>query len=347
MKRWAIAALAVLVCTGGLAAAGLRGGGAEPVPEAAVAGTRTVERSWATPPELAWVSSLLAWQTTLHRRLESALRLAAASRLGAARTASTPVRRCSSSLREVGRPPSERTVELRDRARKGCRAYESAFDRLLSSRGRGEDAVGFVRSELDQGAAAFDALVGLLPLGAHRDLPARNAGTGASHVETRFSRAASEVAGKELEVRCWSAGDWRRLLRERRGLGDSTHDVDGFALVGGGRVHLSPYLCSWLAAAAGRRLRTERDEAAAGYSLLALAHEAQHSTGVADEGTATCHALQTAPELTYALDVPRAAIDRLVAVFWREYNGLPREYRSPACREGGALDLSPGDGRWP
>jgi hypothetical protein len=123
--------------------------------------------------------------------------------------------------------------------------------------------------------------------------------------------------------------------------------VDGFALVGGERVHLSPYLCGWIEKAAAGKLSGERDRASAGYALLGLAHEAQHSTGVADEATATCYALQVAPELSYALEVPRAEIDRLLRVFWNEYNALPKEYRSPQCRRGGKLDLSPGDTNWP
>jgi hypothetical protein len=264
------------------------------------------------------------------------------------RAAAEPVSRCEASLtRAAGKAPSRRLGVLRDGALDACGLYVEAFGLITSPERYEGDLEERVSFEFDQGFRAFTALAGRLPLGAQRELPEREGAGGASHVEPRFTRAAGEVAEKEVEVRCWAGADWRQLLRQMKLFGASLHGVDGFAIVGGGRVHLSPQVCAWIDGATQGRDAGEAAQSRWGYGLLALAHEAQHSQGVADEAEATCYALQTAPELTHALEIGPARIERLVEVFWTEFNALPPEYRSPECRAGGELDLHPGDGRWP
>jgi hypothetical protein len=190
----------------------------------------------------------------------------------------------------------------------------------------------------------------MLPLGARRKLPVRGGRTAVSRVEPHFSRAAGEVAEVEdgIEVRCWSAADWKRLISQSIRLGHGGEDVLGFVVgAGGSRIHLSPELCSPLVLTVYGEPRSDADQVRAGEALLALAHEAQHSAGVANEAKATCYALQTVTELAYALKLHKPLIERLVDRYWRHANQLPAEYRSRECREGGKLDLTPNDGTWP
>src|SRR2546427_7953714 len=66
-----------------------------------------------------------------------------------------------------------------------------------------------------------------------------------SPVEARLGRIASALAGKNVEVRCWSRADWIPLLREQRPA--LSPDAIGFAGIGGRRIHPWPGGCGGLA----------------------------------------------------------------------------------------------------
>jgi hypothetical protein len=84
------------------------------------------------------------------------------------------------------------------------------------------------------------------------------------------------------------------------------------------------------------------------WAVHTLAHEAWHLAGEQSEAVTECYALQTTAWTAGRLSaqpVVGDAIARYVAVHM--YPELPQDYRSPACRDGGALDLRPASPLWP
>jgi hypothetical protein len=74
-----------------------------------------------------------------------------------------------------------------------------------------------------------------------------------------------------------------------------------------------------------------------------VAHEAQHLKGIGDEATAECYGLQHHAVVSQRFGAT-AAQARTMALdyFTLVYPSLDAEYRSPECRDGGALDLNLG-----
>ena len=168
-----------------------------------------------------------------------------------------------------------------------------------------------------------------------------------SPVEARLGRIASALAGKSVEVRCWSSADWIRLLREQRPA--LSPEAIGFAGIGGRRINLGPAVCGALADLAYERgqLAEEGLRLRLAAAVVTLAHEPQHSRGIADEAVAECLAIQLAPRAAKMLGVSRPDAAMLMRTYWSHYDQEPVAYRSPACRKGGALDLANTDSIWP
>ena len=156
--------------------------------------------------------------------------------------------------------------------------------------------------------------------------------TGATHGQVlgaaverypQFSRVASTLAGKRVEVRC----------RPLRGL-------YGLAEIGGRRIDLAPAACRDLVALAYEQARPPDPErlrllAAA---VVTLAHEPQHSKGIANEAVAECNAINAAYATARGLGVEDAYARLLVRAYWAQYDELPAAYRFPAC-SGATLGL--------
>jgi hypothetical protein len=84
------------------------------------------------------------------------------------------------------------------------------------------------------------------------------------------------------------------------------------------------------------------------WAVHTLSHEAWHLAGEQSEAVTECYALQTTAwtaERLGAQPVVSDAIARYVAAHM--FPELPIDYRSPACRDGGALDLRPASPLWP
>jgi hypothetical protein len=191
----------------------------------------------------------------------------------------------------------------------------------------------------------------MLPPGEVRALPVIAGKTERSRIEPRFGRIASRLAGKPIEVRCWSNGDWARLMREEASYthGKLGPDTLGFAGIGGSRVNLGPTVCHGLVDLAYDDARPADD---AGQLMLAaaivtLSHEPQHSKGIADEFVAECSAIQLANTTAIRLGASAAYAASLVHAYWRHYGEELPAYRSADCRKGGSLDLRRADSIWP
>jgi hypothetical protein len=267
--------------------------------------------SWASPAELDWLKRLGAWNKELLVGLQSG--------------------RCPNLTTNVGVPPTRRLE----------RAF-AAFRRACS------------RLRHDQTGAAVSTFVRadeLVPPGEHRDLPVIAGLSAESRVEPRFGGIASKLAGKPVEVRCWSSSDWPRLMREESTythgkLGSATL---GFAGIGGKRINLAPAICDGLVDLADRGARPvdESTQLRLASALVTLAHEPQHSKGIAAEAVAECNAIELAPEAAAELGVSREYAASLVQTYWRHYGDELPQYQSSGCRKGGALDLHRADSIWP
>jgi hypothetical protein len=172
-----------------------------------------------------------------------------------------------------------------------------------------------------------------------------------SRGEPRFGQVASALAGKHVHVRCWSRSAWPRLMRNesaytRARLNSATL---GLADIGGARINLSPAVCGALVELVDQKSQplNELGQLRLAAALVTLAHEPQHSKGIANEAVAECNAIQLAPATARELGLSRRYAASLVRAYWRHYGDELPEYRSTECRKGGALDLYRADSIWP
>jgi hypothetical protein len=113
-----------------------------------------------------------------------------------------------------------------------------------------------------------------------------------------------------------------------------------------GRVNLAPDVCDGLVDLVYHHVRPASDAARfpLAAAVVTLAHEPQHSKGVAVEAQAECYAIQLAASTAEPLGVGPQYAQGLARLYYdRE---LPA-YRSPQCRDGGPYDLRRGTSTWP
>ena len=295
---------------------------------------------WASAAELAWLRKLGRWETGLMRSLD---RAGHARSDAAAAPYLEPVRSCSTDLKtHVGAPPTQRLVRALDVVQSACSHLERAADASDASTAAAEGHTGGkLLLRADQ----------MVPPGEVRSLPVIAGASTQSHVDPKLSRIASTLAGKDVEIRCWSRTDWTRLLREEKAY--TLHHLDdntlGFAGVGGVRDNLSPDVCDSL-----DELQYEhwQPKAADAQLLLAtavvtLAHEPQHSKGIAVEAQAECYAIQLMRETAVKLGATPAYAAELQRVYWKHYDQELPTYRSAECANGRAYDLDPARAAFP
>lgn len=158
--------------------------------------------------------------------------------------------------------------------------------------------------------------------------------------EQRFSREAQRIAGRPVTVACDDGYAFT-------GVGS---DASGVAFPRRGLAFLEPDVCRTLHdIVAGRTVRSREDAA---WAITVLAHEATHLRGIRDEAQTECYALQEGVGLGARLGFPptearslmRAQLDRDLST--RSVERL--DYRlPPECRDGGDLDLRPGQPSFP
>jgi len=309
--------------------------------------------------ELRWVRDAAEWSEAFDERLFAAGRLQGGVLTDPRHNVSRylvrlrVLERCPAELaEELGDPPSARLRPGAAALRTACREiarFAAADARSLRTRAPDD----FLASQAAI-AAGLNGLrearrrIGTLLLDA-RPLR-RGAGLeGVSRVDATLTAAAVGLVARDVEVRCWAPGDWERLVDELTAYtaGELTIENTGaFASPESARVHLQAADCdALLDVAAGREVRGED----ARWSLVAFTHELQHLVSERSGEAATeCAALQTAARVGGLLGIPDATSRRLLLDYLEhDYGELPEEYRSPACRDGGGLDLHPGSARWP
>jgi hypothetical protein len=169
-------------------------------------------------------------------------------------------------------------------------------------------------------------------------------GWDALDVETRteavalFSEEASRIAEKPVRIRCDESGEF---------VGAVQH-ADGVAAVGDDFAYLTPERCLDLYRLA---FDGETRGSQTGRALAVLGHEIWHLRGVRDEGTTECYGLQSGVELGRRLGLSEGTARQLMRQQLAENagrSGATAEYLvPPECRDGGSLDLDPGDTSFP
>ena len=174
---------------------------------------------------------------------------------------------------------------------------------------------------------------------------------GGTAIEARVAPAAAALARKPVNVRCWSEAQWPGLTHTASHYANGTLNAAtlAFADIGGTRINLSPAVCDALVDLVDRNLRPSDDagQLRLAAALVTLAHEPQHSEGIAVEAIAECNAIQLVPQTARSLGIERAYARALMHTYWRHYAEKLPEYRSSQCRRGGTLDLSRADAIWP
>ena len=144
-----------------------------------------------------------------------------------------------------------------------------------------------------------------------RPLPTLTGPSLKSRIDPTLSQAAEDLAGVRVQVRCWSAGDWTRLaLAHEYGNRREAARLAGYA--GAGRIHLPTRSCD--------TLHSFTSDGRNWWSVDPLARR----LGAAPDDA---RFLAWLAYVHYLEDLP--------------------EYRSPHCREGGALDLHSERTDWP
>lgn len=264
-----------------------------------------------------------------------------------------PIRRCSRRLRrDVGEAPKryEKGYSL---MLKACGRYEryaeqlersfdgDPGDALSASEAAGEEAdrlVLLARRAIESG------------LRANRQLPRARGDTELSRVEPFFSRAASAVVGRNVEVVCWSRGDWPQVLKEW-GAYIGTTEIGAFAHYDGDRVYLGPEFCEGLVDLAYRGKRPTSGDAHEKIAdgVATLGHEAEHLVAAgAGEAETECYGMQDIRRLARQLGASPEYAAGLAEVYWDDlYGTLPDEYVSSDCRDGGPWDRNDASSVWP
>jgi hypothetical protein len=162
----------------------------------------------------------------------------------------------------------------------------------------------------------------------------------AQAAEQRFGAIASQIAHRDVSVRCQGLlGDVADISGH---LGYVDFDASGNP---SDTTHIARDACDWLK-------DYERGDHSVGLDsamgVHTLAHEAMHLQGVIDEAKAECYGLQQMPRVAERLGASPQQAHALAVFSYRAiYPQLPRAYRSPECAPGRALDLSKSTPSWP
>jgi hypothetical protein len=174
----------------------------------------------------------------------------------------------------------------------------------------------------------------------------RNAGwaalpaTDRARAERRYTAEATRIAHHQVTMRCDDSYAFT-------GVGS---DAAGVAFIPRSLAYLEPSVCRSLYRVAFENRVGTRDDTA--FAITVLAHEATHLRGVRNEAETECFALQEGVKLGERLGLsPRTAHELMRSQLDRDLSDASVQrvdYRlPPGCRNGGSLDLRPGDANFP
>lgn len=263
---------------------------------------------WVKPTEVEWLRTYEAWSDGIDASLAAGREVSRAS--------------CESRFDDaVGAPPSERLEPMAAAARRGCSASTAAGWKSIQS----------------------DVVRALM--GAHDEL-----------LRPRPRRDLSEIASSSVGVRpdvyCWPPESWATFSEHYAIVrGGEEVSLKGITDRAKNRVDLDPGVC----AALGRYLRRIRPSALTyqnyelAEALVVLTHNAEHlKAPSATEAEVECYAVQHVRPLIRAARWGSDFATEIALHAWEiGYPRLPRQFRTPECRNGGALDRNPTSNDWP
>lgn len=160
-----------------------------------------------------------------------------------------------------------------------------------------------------------------------------------ARTEALLSSEAGRIAGHAARVHCDADGEAVGIVQH----------ADGVAEIGGTNASLTPEICYRL-----YRLAFKNDGGAFSQTARAIAvltHEAWHLRGETNEGVANCYAFQSGVALGRRLGLSQETAARMMRQQLADNAtsaGSAQEYLVPReCRDGGRLDLAPGNNRFP
>jgi hypothetical protein len=220
---------------------------------------------------------------------------------------------------EVGSPSTERLQPVADAARRACASPSPPAWR--------DGRASVVRALLD----------------AHDDLlPPRR--------RPDIAEIAMRSVGVRPHVYCWHPAAWATLF-EHYAIVRGGEEVSLSGISDRNRIDLDPSTCvaldRYLSRERPDELSYENFELAQG--LVVLTHQAEHlKTPRAAEAEVECWAVQHVRPLVRELGWGEEFEREIPLQAWQlGYRQLPAGFRSPECRNGGALDRNPGSNAWP
>lgn len=221
---------------------------------------------------------------------------------------------------EVGGPPRERLQPTAAAARRGCAAQSPA---------------GWQRSQAD-------VVRELLAVHSELLLPQRR---------PDMTEIVRSSVGVEPDVYCWQPPSWAELAPQYAIVrGGEEASLDGITDTERNRIDLAPGVCAtldnYLRGIRPTKLSSQNLELA--QALVVLTHQAEHlKEPAAAEADVECYAVQHVRPLVSAAWGAEFAEEIALHAWQIAYPRLPPQFRTPACRDGGPLDRSPGSNAWP
>ncbi|TML10756.1 MAG: hypothetical protein E6G38_00070 [Actinobacteria bacterium] len=176
----------------------------------------------------------------------------------------------------------------------------------------------------------------------------RGASAAAKPGDLRLSAIASELARRQVTIRCEGLSG---ALTGVRGESGRTEFIGGKPV---SVSYLQEGICQTLHAytralkAGPSCLLPCEQPLEIAWSVNTIAHESYHLAGVRNEAQTQCYALQAIDFVARRLG---ASPDQARALASFSFDQLPRrmppEYSSPECHDGGAYDLRPNSAVWP
>jgi hypothetical protein len=312
--------------------------------------------------DLAWLARLHRWEMRLATAYDHSTNVYAGVRSGRRsrhelRAALRPLLHCTESLhrdvREPSTPPYPPIYKLLERGCTNLERTSLALDHTLGA--ERERAIWELKRSRPRVETYFLEAQDEIQwkMRANRTLPTRGGLTSVSRFEPRLSRAGSELVFRQkkgVRVRCWSKREWPLVRREYTTyFGAGSQEIIGFAQ--DTNANIAPWACRALTAFVYRGSRPARGIrlGLTAYSVGLMAHELQHvSDSESSEAVTECNAMQHMERLGRLLGAGPSYAHDLTKIYWiYVYPKEPAKYRTKACRSGGPLDRSPGDGVWP
>lgn len=315
--------------------------------------------SGASAGEIQWLKSLNRWELAMGRAVEGLSEqhnavLAGDSYPVRLELALERVRACTERLRRrVGDPPGRKYRAGFALFNRACRQWHRFADELERSleKSPGDHLVsaGQAQSEASELVASARREIED-DLTASRDLPRVGGTTERSRIEPRFSRVASALVGRKVNMVCWSRSEWRKAVAEWGAYIGNT-DFAAFADVADDQAYLGPEACAGLVDLAyrGRRPGGGEDKERLASAVSTLSHEAEHLVAAAaGEAETECYGMQDMRRVGRMLGATPAYAGELAELYWEDvYETLPDDYVDPDCRDAGPWDRNDASAVWP